>query len=77
MTDIVKFCVVEFLHERRKIMLYFDDYMERVERRRKSEREEKINEALLQGLRKRTRKEVENALLEELIIPLGVKSIVF
>jgi len=77
MTDIVKFCVVEFLHKRRKIMTKFDGYMERVERRRKSEREEKINEALLQGLRKRTRKEVENALLEGLIIPLGVKSIVF
>jgi hypothetical protein len=77
MTDIVKFSMVEFLHERRKIMLHFDDYMERVERRRKSEREEKINETLLQGLKKRTRKEVENALLEGLIIPLGVKSIVF
>ena len=58
-------------------MTKFDGYMERVERRRKREREEKINEALLQGLRKRTRKEVENALLEGLIIPLGVKSIVF
>ena len=58
-------------------MTKFDGYMERVERRRKSEREEKINETLLQGLKKRTRKEVENALLEGLIIPLGVKSIVF
>ncbi|MBQ7879272.1 MAG: hypothetical protein IJ317_01350 [Clostridia bacterium] len=58
-------------------MTNFDDYIERMERRRKSEREEKLNQALLQGLKKRTRKEAENALFEGLIIPLGVKSIVF
>ena len=77
MTDIVKFCVVEFLRKRRKVMTKFDGYIEKMERRRQSEREEKINETLWYGLKKRTRKDAENALLEGLIIPLGVKSIVF
>lgn len=58
-------------------MTNFDEYIERMELRRKSEREERLNQALLQGLQKRTRKEVENALFEGLIIPLGVKSVVF
>ena len=58
-------------------MKNFDEYIERMELRRKSEREERLNQALLQGLQKRTRKEVENALFEGLIIPLGVKSVVF
>ena len=58
-------------------MKNFDEYIERMELRRKSEREERLNQALLQGLQKRTRKEVENALFESLIIPLGVKSVVF
>ena len=58
-------------------MTNFDEYIERMELRRKSEREERLNQALLQGLQKRTRKEVENALFESLIIPLGVKSVVF
>ena len=58
-------------------MTNFDEYIERMELRRKSEREERLNQALLQGLQKRTRKEVENLLFEGLIIPLGVKSGVF
>ena len=58
-------------------MTNFDEYIERMELRRKSERDEKVNQALWQGLQKRTRKEVENALFEGLIIPLGVKSVVF
>ena len=58
-------------------MTNFDEYIERMELRRKSERDEKVNQALWQGLQKRTHKEVENALFEGLIIPLGVKSVVF
>lgn len=58
-------------------MTKFDLYVERTELRRKLERENALNETLLRGLQTRTREESLTSLFNELVIPLGVKSIVF